>query len=387
MTRLPRATGSKNRVAAEVRHYGPGGREHGGGIGRFIGYVVDAAAARGARHRVTDTRGPVWSKLRSPWRLAGALARMAQDRVIAPERLHHIHVAGRGSTLRKLVLAGLARRLGCRHVLHLHDYDYAGDFALRSKRGKAAVRAMFSGADAVVVLGRKDRDFVTGTLGVDPARVAVLHNCVPDPGPRATFPEGDPQILFLGTLGPRKGVPELIAALSTPEMRGLAWRAVLAGDGDAATYRRQAEAGGIAGRLSFPGWLDTAATAALRAESHVFVLPSHAEGLSMALLEAMASELAVIATPVGAHAEILTDGETALFVPPGDTAALAKALARLVGDPGLRAAIAASGRAAFERRHAIAAYMDALAAVYARASAPATGPRPAGARSGEVGQT
>ena len=81
----------------------PGGREHGGGIGRLVGYVVDAAAGRGARHAVCDTRGPRWSPS-SLLRLGAAAGVMVWDRAIAPERVHHIHVAGRGSTLRKLLL-------------------------------------------------------------------------------------------------------------------------------------------------------------------------------------------------------------------------------------------------------------------------------------------
>ncbi len=360
-----------------MRHYGPGGLEHGGGIGRFIGYVTQAAATRGARHLVTDTRGPRWSRLRSPMALVRAVAVMTADRTTAPDRIHHIHVAGRGSTLRKLVLCATARRLGCRHVLHLHDYDYATDYGARSARQQAAIRAMFAGADAVIVLGRRDRDLVTGVLRADPARVVILHNCVPDPGARVGFPLRVPQILFLGQLGPRKGVPELIQALASPCLGDLAWRAVLAGDGPVETCRRQVADLGLGERVSLPGWLDADATAALRHTSHVLVLPSHAEGLSMAVLEGLASTLAVVTTPVGAHPEVLTDEETGLFVPPGDAAALAAALARLVGTKQLREGIAERGRQLFVARYSIGAYMDALEGLYARLAprVPGSAPR------------
>lgn len=355
--------------AISVRHYGPGGCEQGGGIGRFIGYVVDAAPAA-ARHVVTDTRGPRWSVPASPLRLALAMLSMAGDRMVAPRRIHHIHLAGRGSTSRKLLLTGVARALGCRHVLHLHDYDYAGDFAARSPRGQSRVRRMFGGADAVVVLGRHDRRLAVDRLGADPLRVHLLHNCVPDPGEpqlisraRAARREG-PTILFLGRLSERKGVPELLEALADPEMLALPWRAILAGDGPVDSYRARAQELGLAGRVEMPGWLAADATAALCREADILVLPSHAEGLAMAVLEGLAHQLAVVTTRVGAHEEAITDGATGCFVPVGDVAALRATLAGLVRDPGRRAAIARNGRALFLSRFSMAALMPRLSDLY-----------------------
>jgi len=110
-----------------VRHYCAGGREQGGGIGRLVGYIVDTAESGGVGHAVVDTRGPRWAPATSLARLVMAVLLMTWDRIVAPDRIHHIHIAGRGSTLRKLVLAAAARSLGCIHLLHLHDYDYADD--------------------------------------------------------------------------------------------------------------------------------------------------------------------------------------------------------------------------------------------------------------------
>ena len=349
--------------APSARHYVPGGREHGGGIGRLVGYVVDVAEARGAAHRVTDTRGPRLGAL-SPLRLAGALAAMAGDRIAAPGRVHHVHVAGRGSTVRKLVLTAWARALGCRHVLHLHDYDYGADWARRPAWARARVRRMFRGADRVIVLGARDRATAIGTLGVDPARVAVAHNCVPDPGPPP--PRRDaPMILFLGRLSDRKGVPELLEALGDPALAALPWRAVLAGDGPVEARRDRARALGIDARVEMPGWLDTAATRDLLRRAEILVLPSHAEGMAMAVLEGLAHGLAVVTTRVGSHEEAIVDGETGVFVPVGDPPALARALARLVGAPDARAALGAAGRRLFLARFSMDAYVDRLERLYA----------------------
>jgi glycosyltransferase involved in cell wall biosynthesis len=82
----------------------------------------------------------------------------------------------------------------------------------------------------------------------------------------------------------------------------------------------------------------------------VAVLPSHSEGMSNALLEYLAAGRAVVATAVGANPALVRDGESGLLVPPGDDAALADAMIRLLEDPALavRLGVAARRRVAAE---------------------------------------
>jgi glycosyltransferase involved in cell wall biosynthesis len=89
---------------------------------------------------------------------------------------------------------------------------------------------------------------------------------------------------------------------------------------------------------------------AILAAADLFVLASDYEAAPMAILEAMASGLPVIATAVGSVPEIVRDGETGLLVSPRQPEAIAQALARLVADPGLRAAMGDAG-AARHRAH------------------------------------
>ena len=356
----------RTKPRVEARHYLPGGLESGGGIGRLVGYVVEAAAREGSRHAVSDTRGPRLSPLRSPGRLAASLGAMARDRIASPRRIHHIHVAGRGSTIRKVLLCAAARGLGCKHVLHLHDYDYATDFTRRPGWQQALVRRMFQRADRVIVLGQGDRRTALDLLGVDDGRLAVLGNCVPDPGPRDAPRAPTPTIVFLGQLGPRKGVPELIRALASPEMAALPWHAVIAGDGPVAQYRAEADRLGLGDRVTMPGWVDGPTAHRLCAGADILALPSHHEGLAMAVIEGLAHGLAVVTTRVGAHEEAITDGVTGIFVPVGDPAALAATLARLVADRDERERLSTAARAHYLARFSMAGYMRALGDMYAR---------------------
>ena len=82
----------------------------------------------------------------------------------------------------------------------------------------------------------------------------------------------------------------------------------------------------------------------------VFVLPSYSEGVSLALLEAMAAGLPVIASRVGGLPEVVTDGENGLLVPPRDADALAAALTRLLADPSLARQLGENARG-YVREH------------------------------------
>lgn len=122
---------------------------------------------------------------------------------------------------------------------------------------------------------------------------------------------------------------------------------VVTGDGpEAARLEALARALGIEARARFPGRTDDVASAL--AALDVLALASSVEGLPLSLVEAMAAELAVVATRVGGVPEIVLDGETGLIVPPGDDAALAEALRELAHDRARAAQLGARGRARAE---------------------------------------
>lgn len=349
----------------------PGGFEF-GGIGRIMLYATRAwdASGEGPVWEVIDARGP-GSLLLSPLHLVRSLARIASARLGGRLDLLHLNVAGRGSTVRKVILGLWAELLRVPTIVHLHDFDYAADLARRPAWQRALVRRMFRRARFCIVLGGRDRELIVAALGVDPERSAILHNAVPDPGPpRARGTGARPvRLLFLGHLSARKGVPELLAALATPALRGREWRLDLAGGGEVERFRAEAARLGLGDRCRFHGWLGQEETWQLLREGDILVLPSHAEGQAMALLEAMAHGLAIVATEVGAHGEAVTDGREALLVRPGDAAGLAGAIGRLLDEPTLRAQLGEAARRRYLEGFTIDRYADRLAELYRRALA------------------
>jgi glycosyltransferase involved in cell wall biosynthesis len=358
----------------------PGGLEHGGGIGRQMGYFLQACQMthQGPRYRIVDSRGP-WYIGASPLHIAGAIIYFGRATLImlwtrlSSLSVAHVNITGRGSTIRKVILSTLARAIGLRYVLHLHDYDYAEYYRSRGTFFRGLIATMFRNAEAVVVLGRRDLDVVSQSLQLRRDRMIVLHNAVPDPLPNLNrMPcAGEPcHLLFLGYLSARKGVPDLLRALASPTMKRRRWRATVAGGGPIEEFRKLADELGILDRLCFPGWLDQVGVSALCADADVLVLPSHAEGLAMSVLEGLSHGLAVITTPVGAHSEVIEPDVSGILVPPGDISALADALVSVIEDETLRYRLSRGARERFLEGFDVRRYAARLRQLHAALLAP-----------------
>jgi len=351
----------------------PGGLESGGGIGRQMGYFLKAQEGKefGLDYRIIDPRGPniltgsPFYTFLATFRFAASLLKVGWAGLSRKPCLAHINIAGRGSTVRKLLVCMAARGVGLPYVLHIHEPNYADDYRSRGRLMRFFVGRAFRGAGKILVLGSRDQRALAEVFQLPPSEITILPNAVPDPRPvRSAAPGAECRFVFLGHLSERKGVPELLRALASPALRGRSWRATLAGGGPIDDYRRLATELGIADKVEFPGWLDQAGVKAVCEAGDALVLPSHAEGLAMSVLEGLSYGLAVIATPVGAHMEVIEPGVSGLFVPPRDVDALAAALGRMIDDPALRRALGEGARRRFLEKFDVRQYAERLRSIH-----------------------
>lgn len=204
-------------------------------------------------------------------------------------------------------------------------------------------------------------------VGISRHRVRVVHNGIdprwaaaPTYSPAvAGRPPAPPLAAWLGVMQPVKRVPELVrAAAAVPGLR-----LHLIGDGPERPRVEQAIAAtDTADRIEALGFC--ADPAPRLAEADLLVLPSAAEACPMAVLQAMASGLPVIASRVGGVAEVVRDGVDGLLLPAGDDAALRLALQRLATDVSLRRRLGASAQARARERFSLARCTADLIAVY-----------------------
>lgn len=174
---------------------------------------------------------------------------------------------------------------------------------------------------------------------------------------------GAPLVVFVGRLVTYKGIDVLLRA-----MRDVPARLLVVGAGpEDARLRALAATLGLGERVAFTGRLEAADLPGHIAAADVGVLPSvtRAEAFGLSMVEMMACGLPVVCTDVGtATTHVNVHGETGLVVRPGDPAALADALRRLLGDADLRARMGEAARLRAQERFTFASTSRGLAAVY-----------------------
>jgi glycosyltransferase involved in cell wall biosynthesis len=210
-------------------------------------------------------------------------------------------------------------------------------------------RLLAAGIGRGIAVSDEIADALVERLGWPRRKLEVIRNSVPvdrlgparDPQLRRALTDGSDDFVFLtvARLDAQKGLDVLVRAAASVEGA----RFVVAGGGvERERLERQAAALGVGAKVAFLGPRDDVAS--LLAASDAFVLPSLFEGTPLALLEAMAARLPIVATAIAGIEELVTANESALLVAPRDSDALAAALRRIVAEPALRDRLGASAR-------------------------------------------
>jgi len=340
----------------------------GGGMGSIMAYLASMQRDPSGRFDLKrlESRGGSHIGL-SPFFLALAVGRIVLEALRGRLAIVHLNLAERGSIYRKAVLLAATKLVGGRVLLHLHAAQMVPLHGAMGAPGQALLGWMFRSADHCVVLGDVWRDWVTDTFEVRPNHISIVYNGVPatETKPRTVPVDGRFRLLFVGNLLERKGVKDLLHAVAAPALRGRDIELTIAGGGPVDIYRAMASGLGIAERVRFTGWLTKDDARALMVNADALILPAYDEGLPLVILEALASGTPVICTPVGSIPEVLQDRGTALFVKPGDKAAIAAAITTLMDEPKIRHELAAAGAALYDRLFTMDAFVRSVASLYA----------------------
>ncbi len=256
-------------------------------------------------------------------------------------------------------LLGILRQLPLLATVH-HPVQIDRRLELAQARGRrrAALRRWYGFTrmqarvarrlPSLLTVSASARDQIVAEMGVAPERITVVANGVD--GERFRPLPGHPRqpgriIATASAEGAVKGLEPLLRAfamLRAEESVELVLVASPRPDGRLPSLLRQL---GLNGSVRFTGGLSEEALVELYAQAQAAVVPSLYEGFSLPALEAMACAVPLVATTAGGLPEVVgTDGEAALLVPPGDPAALAHALLRLLRAPELRRRLGTAGR-------------------------------------------
>ncbi|WP_089718439.1 glycosyltransferase family 4 protein [Candidatus Entotheonella palauensis] len=247
-----------------------------------------------------------------------------------------------------------------------------GDLAKLQQKplGARRIASLRQHVDAFITISH-EIDAELNTFGIDSSRRVYIPNGVNTdrfaPVNRAErqllrqslhLPTDSPIALFMGRLAAEKRVDNLLAIW--PAIRHLHPHAelVIIGTGEEESKLRATAGPGV----TFLGAIDDV-TPYLQA-ADVFVLPSATEGLSNAMLEALATGLPVVATQVGGASDIITDGLNGRLIPPDDLDCLQEALSILLGDDALRGTFGSRGRAFMQHHYALPVTAQRLRTLY-----------------------
>lgn len=261
--------------------------------------------------------------------------------------LVHVHMASRGSYLRKSIIIRLVKQFGGKVILHLHGGEF-GQFYKKecSAKKQAQIRELFENCDSVIVLSKNWKTWIQQTLSKSD-NVQVIYNAVTQQNIERSDVE-TASVAFLGKICDLKGIKDLIHAFKyvvsdTPEAK-----LYLAGDGDIDTYLKLIKELGIDSSIEFLGWISGDQKQALLAKADIYCLPSYKEGFPMGVLEAMSSEIPVVASRAGGIVDAIEHEKEGLLIDAGDIQGLANAIKRLLKDKNLKQKLTLNAKRKFD---------------------------------------
>jgi len=222
--------------------------------------------------------------------------------------------------------------------------------------GQRQMLPLALGADRIVAINR-ETIFELQEVGVSLERIVTIPNGVETDSlnyKRAYTINGQVTVIFVGRLHPSKGVEVLLGAfnqvvLNRPDM---GWRLWILGEGPLKPeLELMARQLGIAQQVKFWGRVDDVPVYLTQAD--LFVLPSRTEGISNALLEAMAHGLPCVATRIGGNVDLIRHGENGLLVKPESESELVEAIKLLATDENLRCNVGKVARQTIEREYSL----------------------------------
>jgi glycosyltransferase involved in cell wall biosynthesis len=279
--------------------------------------------------------------------------------------LLHIHTASGFSFWRKLCISAPVLLSRVPVVMHVHGGGFA-DFHRRcGPLRRWLIRSVLQRSRVVLALTDEWRRTLSDIAPA--ARVEVLVNPVELPAHASGRAPATARnvVLFLGLLQRSKGAHDLLEAFAAlPPACGKA-RLVLAGIGDVDGLRRRAEKLGLNQRVYLPGWIDSREKHHWLEQATCLALPSYAEGLPMAVLEALAHGVPVVASAVGGIPSVIRHGQTGFLTAPGAVGEISQHLATLLTDRRARDEMGNSGRRLIEDGYATNQVLARLGHIYA----------------------
>lgn len=240
-------------------------------------------------------------------------------------KIVHIHSADGPSLRRKLMIANVAKLMGKKVIIHMHSANLKDIYAGGDDKTKRKIREGLQMVDIVIVLSESWKDFFI-SIGIDKNKIIGLNNIITPPTENVLAKKMSVlgnrlpiKILFLGWLGKRKGIWDLLEVIIAhkDELYG---KLILkfGGNDFEEEIRSLINREGIGNIAQFEGYVTGNNKKSLLEWSDIYILPSYNEGLPISILEALSYGMPIISTTVGGIPEVVKDKKNGLLITAGD---------------------------------------------------------------------
>lgn len=246
----------------------------------------------------------------------------------------HIHMSSRYSTWRKSIYINISKLINKKIILHMHGSEFdifykeeCNDFQ------KKYIKKMFNKANTIIALTEEWKIFLSHIT--DKKKIVVIKNSIQVP---SNFNKNinNKNILFLGIIGKRKGLYDLIEVIKKLKKKYKDIHLYIGGNGEVKKLLELMKSNNLQNNITYLGWLNEEQKIKYLKKCTYYILPSYNEGQPLSVLEAMGYKCVTISTNINGIKEIITSKKDGILIDPGDTKKLYDEIVELINTKELR---------------------------------------------------
>ncbi len=265
----------------------------------------------------------------------GAAGRFVALAPVMKNTIVHFHTSQNGSFFRKFILFCIAKIMGAKTIVHIHGSQFDA-FMTKNALFRTLTGFYFDSADRILVMSGKWIERIAQFT--KNKNISLIYNPVSLYGVRGLNRHEGVNILFMGRLGKRKGIYDLLECIDKNKdyFQNQNARFILAGDGDVEPVRQFVDDNNLKNLIEVPGWIASEQKEQYLKTSDILILPSYNEQMPMSILEAMGYGYPIVATNIAGIPEMVAHGENGFLFEPGHIDDMAQYLKKLCADADLR---------------------------------------------------
>lgn len=294
------------------------------------------------------------------------IAAVGQFIALAPKMKHmivHFHTSQNGSFFRKFILFCIAKIMGAKTIAHIHGSQF-DVFMTKNALFRALTRFYFDKSDRILVMSKKWVERVSHFTKNN--NITLLYNPASLSRTRGSNHHEQINILFMGRLGQRKGIYDLLECIAGNKdyFQDQHAKFILAGDGEVDQVRQFVADNDLKNLIEVPGWIASEQKEKYLETSDILILPSYNEQMPMSILEAMGYGCPIIATNIAGIPDMVAHGENGFLFEPGHVDDMTQALKNLCTDASLREKMGRKSQELIKEKFENTKIVNQLASIY-----------------------